>query len=153
MATAPTVHLRPHHLLCLLTYVGRGYSPAFVANLDRVAARVAAGAAIRLVDGPDDICAPLVAAGRRQPVHCRFRRVVRRDCRAARAVSRLLGRPVAPGCLLRLDGPVVRRLRRAFAARAIRSACLGCPWARLCSTVAATGFRGSRLDPGTMASG
>ena len=153
MATAPTVRLRPHHLLCLLTYVGRGYSPAFVANLDRVAARVAAGAAIRLVDGPDDICAPLVTARRRQPVHCWGRRVVWRDRRAARAVSRLLGRPVAPGCLLRLDGPVVRRLRRAFAARAIRSACLGCPWARLCSTVAATGFRGSRLDPGTMAPG
>ena len=153
MVPVPTVRLRPHHLLCLLTYVGRGYSPAFIANLDGIAARVAAGAAIRLVDGPDDICAPLVAAGRRQPVHCRLRRVVWRDRRAARAVGRLLGRPVSPGCLLRLNGPVVRRLRRAFAARAIRSACLGCPWARLCSTVAATGFRGSRLDPGAMASG
>ena len=153
MATAPTVRLRPHHLLCLLTYVGRGYSPAFVANLDRIAARVAAGAPIRLVDGPDDICAPLVAASRRQPVHCRGRRVAWRDRRAARAVARLLGRPVAPGSLVRLSGPMVRRLRRAFAARAIRSACLGCPWARLCSTVAATGFRGARLDPGAMAPG
>ena len=153
MATAPTVRLRPHHLLCLLTYVGRGYSPVFVANLDRVAARVAAGAPIRLVDGPDDICSPLVTARRRQPVHCHGRRVVWRDRRAARAVGRLLGRPVSPGCLLRLDGRVLRRLRRSFAARAIRSACLGCPWARLCSTVAATGFRGARLDPGATASG
>ena len=151
MGTAPTVRLRPHHLLCLLTYVGRGYSPAFVANLDGIAARVAAGARIRLVDGPDDICAPLTAAQRRQRVHCRGRRVVWRDRRAARAVARLLGRPVATGGLLRLDAAVVRRLRRAFTARTIRSACLGCPWARLCSTVAASGFRGARLEPGAAA--
>ena len=31
-----TIKLRAHHLLCLLTYVGKGYSPAFTANYDRV---------------------------------------------------------------------------------------------------------------------
>ncbi len=38
-----TVRLRTHHLLCLLTYVGRGYSPAFVENMDQVAARLSEG--------------------------------------------------------------------------------------------------------------
>ena len=31
-----TVRLRSRHLLCLLTYKGEGYRPAFV-NLDRIA--------------------------------------------------------------------------------------------------------------------
>ena len=38
-----TVRLRPHHLLCLLSYIGRGYSPAFSANMTRVARRLGAG--------------------------------------------------------------------------------------------------------------
>ena len=54
-----TVRLRGHHLLCLLAYKGEGYSPAFIANLDRIAARLTAGEDAVLVDGPDDICAPL----------------------------------------------------------------------------------------------
>ena len=36
-----TVRLRAHHLLCLLTYVGKGYSPAFTANYDAIAGRLA----------------------------------------------------------------------------------------------------------------
>ncbi len=53
-----TVELRPHHLLCMLTYVGKGYSPAFCANYDAVLARLSAGEEILLVDGPDSVCAP-----------------------------------------------------------------------------------------------
>ena len=38
-----TVRLRAHHLLCLLTYVGKGYSPAFTANYDKMVKRLAGG--------------------------------------------------------------------------------------------------------------
>ena len=31
-----TIRLRPHHLLWVVTYVGRGYSPAFTANMTRI---------------------------------------------------------------------------------------------------------------------
>ena len=55
-----TIHLRPHHLLCLLTYVGKGYGDAFIRNYDRIAQRLSMGEAIMVVDGPDDICAPLL---------------------------------------------------------------------------------------------
>ncbi len=55
-----TVRLRGHHLLCMLTFVGKGYSPAFVENYDRIAGRLSEGEDILLVDGPDDICAPLL---------------------------------------------------------------------------------------------
>ncbi len=37
------VRLRAHHLLCLLTYVGKGYSEAFVRRADALAARLSAG--------------------------------------------------------------------------------------------------------------
>ena len=31
-----TLALRAHHLLCMLTYAGRGYSPDFVRNFDHM---------------------------------------------------------------------------------------------------------------------
>lgn len=35
------VRLRPHHLLCMQTFVGNGYSEAFVENMKQVLARLA----------------------------------------------------------------------------------------------------------------
>ena len=54
-----TVALRAHHLLCMLTYVGKGYSAEFAHNFDGLASRLAAGEEVLLVEGPDAICAPL----------------------------------------------------------------------------------------------
>ncbi|TJU92322.1 MAG: DUF1284 domain-containing protein, partial [Mesorhizobium sp.] len=62
-----TVRLRAHHLLCLLTYVGKGYSPAFTANYDKVVKRLGEGEAVLIVSGPDAICAPML--DEREP-HC-----------------------------------------------------------------------------------
>lgn len=145
-----TVRLRAHHLLCLLTYAGRGYGPAFTAGLDAIADRVAAGEAILLVAGPDDICAPLLQPGAEileAGAHCTARRVRRRDRQALGALTPLLARPLAPGMSLVLDASMVRRLRQAFAAGTIRAACQGCEWAPLCTSTAATGFAGARLRP------
>jgi uncharacterized protein len=61
------VRLRPHHLLCMLSYAGRGYSPAFVANFDAVVRRLEAGEEIVVVSGADDICIPLLCEDR---AHC-----------------------------------------------------------------------------------
>ena len=55
-----TIRLRAHHLLCLLTWAGKGYSPAFTAGFTVIATRIAAGEAVVLVDGPDDVCAPML---------------------------------------------------------------------------------------------
>ena len=56
-----TVRLRAHHLLCMLTYIGKGYSPAFTDNMTVIAGRVSAGENVEIVDGPDEICAPRLA--------------------------------------------------------------------------------------------
>ncbi len=137
-----TVRLRPHHLLCALTYVGRGYSPAFTANMTAVAERIGAGEDIELVAGPDGICAPLLDG---PDPHCHRASVVERDRAAVRDLSALLGLDVRTGAHLVLDDEVIGRLRAAFASNRIRSACTGCEWVDLCGSIAASGFDGAIL--------
>ena len=137
-----TVRLRPHHLLCVLTYVGRGYSPAFTANMTAAAERLGAGEDIDIVAGPDDICAPLLDA---PDPHCHRPSVLERDRAAARDLSGLLGFEIRTGARLVLDEDVIGRLRAAFASHQIRSACIGCAWVDLCGSIAASGFDGAIL--------
>ena len=137
-----TVRLRAHHLLCLLTYVGKGYSPAFTANYDKVVKRRGVGEGVVIVAGPDDICAPLL--GEPEP-HCLSQSAVERDRLAARDVGTLLGRPIQPEDRFVLDASSLAGMRKAFAAGLTRHACSGCEWSGLCDTVSASGFSGTRL--------
>lgn len=137
-----TIRFRPHHLLCVLTYVGRGYSPVFTANFDVIAGRIARGEDILVVDGPDDVCAPLLGD---VGAHCVRDSVIERDHLAARDVGRLLGRPIEAGQRLTLDGELLGRMREAFSSGRTRSACAGCEWTGLCGTIAAGGFRGAAV--------
>lgn len=138
-----TVRLRPHHLLCMLTYVGRGYTPDFTANYDAVVERLGAGEDIRLVAGPDDVCTPLLAT---PGCHCHNESAALRDDAAADAVGRLLGTELDIDTSLVLDADRLARLRAAFADETIRAACTGCEWSDLCTSVAADGFAGARLS-------
>ncbi|UCI06952.1 DUF1284 domain-containing protein [Mesorhizobium sp. B1-1-8] len=137
-----TVRLRAHHLLCLLTYVGKGYSPAFTANYDGIVARLGGGEDFLIVSGADDICAPLL--NEPEP-HCRGESATERDELAARDIGELLGRTVLTGDRLGLDAPSLARMRKAFSSGLTRTACPGCEWFELCGTVAASGFSGTRL--------
>ncbi len=137
-----TVRLRAHHLLCMLTYVGRGYSPAFTQNYDGIASRIASGEEILIVHGPDDICSPLLAE---KAPHCLRDNVANRDRDAATALQRLLARPIAPGIRLSPDSSLVERMRAAFAKGRTRRACLGCEWSVLCSSVAGRRFADTAL--------
>ena len=137
-----TVRLRAHHLLCLLTYVGKGYSPAFTANYDKVVKRLGEGEGVVIVAGPDDICAPLL--GEPEP-HCLSQSAVERDRLAARDVGTLLGRPIQPEDRFVLDASSLAGMRKAFSAGLTRQACSGCEWSGLCDTVSASGFSGTRL--------
>ncbi|RUM96292.1 DUF1284 domain-containing protein [Pseudaminobacter arsenicus] len=137
-----TIRLRPHHLLCLLTYVGKGYSPAFTANYDVIAERVARGEDILIVSGPDDICAPLLNDA---DPHCVCESVTERDRLAVRDVSALLAVPVGDGQKMVLDAAFLWRIREAFSAGKVRNACVGCQWYDLCSSIATDGYRGAVL--------
>lgn len=131
------VRLRAHHLLCMLTFVGEGYSPEFVANFRRLVERLGrdddVGEEIEIVDGPDDVCAPLLCA---PDCHCVKPGPATRDRLAVEQVSALLGLPVGPGARLRLSAERVASLRAAFAQGSIRAACEGCQWKSLCDRIA-----------------
>ncbi|MBB3773166.1 hypothetical protein FHS55_003797 [Angulomicrobium tetraedrale] len=139
-----TIRLRAHHLLCLLTYVGRGYTPAFVAHYERVVARLNAGEEAILVEGPDEICAPMLEGGH----HCLKPRIAARDAQALAALSALTGNELVAGAKVPLTTASVARLRAAFAAGTIRRACEACQWSPLCSDVAASGFTAARFTGG-----
>ena len=134
------MRLRPHHLLCILTFVGDGYTPAFVDNLAAIVRRIGAGEPIELVDGSDDVCAPLEATEDR---HCAGASVGRRDRAALLAlVESGFAVDVRP---LTLDAATLAHMREQFVAGTIRGACRGCEWSDLCTAVAASGYRESRL--------
>ncbi|GHG92849.1 DUF1284 domain-containing protein [Pseudodonghicola xiamenensis] len=101
-----TVRRRPHHLLCILTYVGKGYSPAFTVNMSAVAGRLAAGDEAEIVAGPDDICV-LILGGSES--HCRGDSVTGRDRAAADDLGGLLGLSIRSGVRLTLDASRIRR--------------------------------------------
>lgn len=52
------IHLRPHHLLCLQTFVGHGYSPEFVEHMTLIKDQLKADpqTPIALINGADDLC-------------------------------------------------------------------------------------------------
>ncbi|CTQ64004.1 DUF1284 domain-containing protein [Roseibium alexandrii] len=139
-----TIRLRAHHLLCMLTFAGKGYTPAFVASYKAIVKRLNDGAAIELVDGPDDICVPMLNDN---TCHCYNESVRERDRLAAHNIGLLLsGKPLSIGPL-RINGEDISRLRSAFQDGSIRQACAGCEWYELCTGIAQTDFRGCRLRP------
>jgi uncharacterized protein len=71
----------------MLTYVGKGYGAAFAENCDAVVRRLSGGEELLLVEGPDDICRPLLEDA---DAHCFRDSVLERDARAASAVGELL---------------------------------------------------------------
>lgn len=137
-----TVGLRGHHLLCILTFARRGYDGGFVENFDRVIERIGGGEEVLVIEGPDDVCGPMLAS---EAPHCHLPRVRDRDASALASVSTVLGRPVAVGDRLSLTPEQVRRLRDGFAAGTVRAACADCEWSGLCSSIAGAGFAGTRL--------
>ena len=142
MSQAP-VNLRGHHLLCMLTYVGRGYTAEHTETFNQIAARIRDGAAIRIVRGPDDICQPMITP--ESNFHCRDADVGMRDVLAIQAVSKVLNRTVLPGTTLQLDRADMLALRTAFADKSSRKGCGGCNWENFCTEVADSGFENSKL--------
>ncbi len=138
-----TIRLRPHHFLCMLTFVGKGYSLRFIVNYGRIIDRIRAGEPVLMVEGPDDICRPLLSA---DDAHCQNDSVKLRDAQALVDVAALTGLPLESGVELLLDGALIARLQAGFATGSIRKACGGCQWSGLCDQVAGNGFAGTRAQ-------
>lgn len=135
-----TVRLRAHHLLCLLTYIGKGYSLAFTDNMTVIAGRISAGETIEIIEGPDDICAPRLAE---TSAHFCDESVYNRDLHAAKDVGKILQVPMHTGAKLSLDKGSLRLLRSAFSRNQVRSACNDCQWGELCTHISLNGYEGT----------
>jgi hypothetical protein len=135
-----TLRLRPHHLLCLLTYAGEGYSDAFIANFNTVIHRLRRGEDVLIVSGPDDICVPLLDLDEGREPHCLRKSVSERDRIAANTVSRFVGYRIVVGEKIILDLEFLHRMRRAFTSGQTRQACIGCEWSELCSSIALNNY-------------
>jgi len=141
-----TIRLRGHHLLCLLTYIGRGYSPAFILSMTETATRLSAGEEMRIVEGPDMLCAPLQNEGHACAAHCHYMRTTERDRLALAAVNACLGITLDIGSRWRMTADHIHLMRQYFKdVPAFRRACTGCEWHELCDEIAARQFKGALL--------
>ncbi|GHB30222.1 (2Fe-2S) ferredoxin [Pseudovibrio japonicus] len=134
-----SVKLRGHHLLCILTFVGHGYSRAFSDNYKAVVRRLNAGEPVVLVDGPDDICAALIKE-EAEP-HCFKCSVTKRDAAALEIVGAVLERPLGIGEELVLSADMIALLRDAYGNGKMEAACNGCEWQPFCDDIAKSGFK------------
>lgn len=142
------VKLRGHHLLCVLSYCAKGYTPSFVKNFDAIVERINNGAFIEIVTGIDSICAALQhGVACEHAAVCRQESVKRRDRAVLKAVIQTLQRPIKVGDRLVLKEPDIHRLRQSFAAGPLRQTCSACPWFITCSQIAAKKFVGIKLFP------
>lgn len=137
------VRLRPHHLLCMLTFSGRGYTPAFSENFRNILALISNGADIVLVSGPDDICKPMLCGS--EETHCYNQSVADRDHKALRVIRDRLIPDLSLGVAFRLDGTAISQLRVEFKSPSIRNACHGCQWFDFCTEIANDEYAGSVL--------
>lgn len=57
MNNVTMIKLRPHHILCIKHYEGKGYSEDFNAKMRDIITRLDSGERVRFVTGADDLCA------------------------------------------------------------------------------------------------
>ncbi len=148
MSDDSVVHLRGHHLLCILTYKGAGYSAAFTENFDRLIEKLNAGAVIKITDGPDDVCCALKddPSAPHWATNCISASVQRRDQKALAAVGRHFQQKLETGSRLKLSKTMIDDLRQAFASGLIRAACQDCEWQGFCDDIAAGNFAETKLE-------
>ena len=124
-AASSVIHLRPHHLLCLQTFIGHGYSEDFIIQMKYVKRQIRqeSGATIRLVTGADDLCR-----------HCP--NCINGSCTSDKPAlfDRLTLEKLSltQDPLIQLRGiPQILQISESI----LHECCPGCEWKKLCRTV------------------
>ena len=134
------IHLRPHHLLCILTYVGKGYSQAFIDNFDQIIEDLNGGSSrIKLVNKPDDICAPRLCDPDDTTCHCLNDSIQHRDKDALTDLNLQNDDEII------LTKSLISTLRTDYKTHKIRTACQECEWHDFCTDIAKNDFKGTKL--------
>lgn len=119
--------LRAHHLLCLQTFVGEGYSDAFCANMAEQKRRAAEEDRFVLADSCDDIC---LACPERRGGLCRTQE---KAARYDAAVAARLGLHAGEEVSWRALSERVRN--EIFRPGLLPSVCGDCRWQSLCRKI------------------
>lgn len=136
------IRLRGHHLLCSLTFAGRGYSQQFEQCFKQVIERLKENETILVVSGPDDICESIEGCSES---HCRETRISRRDKLALEDLSSHLGIPVSVGSKFAPTLLFDDAYRYSFRQGTTRRACFDCQWSEICDQVAEAEYSSSLL--------
>ncbi len=118
------MRLRGHNLLCIQGFVGKGYSPEFVANMTRVVESLGEGVEVTVTAEPDVLCAScpnLAESGCALHGEGSETGIVSQD----RDVMKRLG--ITEGETLDWSG-VVARIAGAIQPDDLDSICGACPW-------------------------
>ena len=118
------MNLRGHNLLCIQGFVGKGYSPDFVANMTRVVASLGPAAEVTVTSEPDVLCSAcpnLAEDGCALNGRGAEFGIVRQD----KHVMARLG--IVPGETLAW-GDIVDRITAAIEPDDLDSICGTCPW-------------------------
>lgn len=147
------IRLRGHHLICLLSFVGKGYGRAFVENFVGVAKEISAGQNnIQIVDCADDICRAPNKEPCRQAEACQRRgdEILRADELALSLInqSAIVFPLLQPFTSLQFSHRIVQQLREAMASGKFLPLCSPCPWWEgVCKSVVENKFKDVILYP------
>jgi len=141
------ISLRPHHFLCILTYIGKGYTKNFTDNYDEVIRKLDKGdCEVQIISGPDDICSPRLCDTKDTNCHCNEKSIIDRDNEALidfqsiHELSSLKMNSVIP-----FTKTLINALRIHYKTGIIRTACKGCEWIDLCNNIVKDDFKGTKL--------
>lgn len=123
------IKLRPHHVLCLLRFEGKGYTSDFVKTLTDLIRRLKEGEAITIVEGPDDVCAPLCGT---RYWHCENASIYRRDKAARHLIQqhKITSEGLRQDLLKNKEDRTLTK--QLFCSQTIQKPCKGCEWVRTC---------------------
>jgi hypothetical protein len=118
----------------MLTYIGKGYSEAFIENYTTIIDRINNGEnEILIVNGPDDICAPRLCDTNDVTCHSR-------DLKEIKELSH-----IDFGQKIKVTQTLVSEMRDLFLSAKIRGVCQNCEWHTLCTEISHNGYKEVKL--------
>ncbi|MDA9556194.1 DUF1284 domain-containing protein [Vibrio sp.] len=137
------IELRPHHLLCCLTFTGKGYTEEFVKNYYGVIARLQAGEMVRIVSTPDDICQPVCDDPNH---HCYNDSIAMRDQLVLDDFNQHTELNLTYGIEIHSSKLFNDDIRQLFSKGVTRNGCARCQWSDICNEEVSTHFSKSIIQ-------
>lgn len=125
-----TIVLRPHHIVCIQHFVGRGYDDEFTANMIRVVDSLARDTEVTVVIGTDTLCS--ACPNNENGVCSEQERVLNMDRACAKILNVNDGDTVPYG---KLVDSITRYIKHESS---LPDVCSDCEWVELCLEVRAS---------------